>query len=909
MGIFSGKILKVKNDSKVWDGIFIRITLDTHSHRNKKIVLGNLYRPPRQTAENISTFIDELSEIFHDLRNFTEIYIAGDFNLDLLKFRENAGTNSFLEFMISNNYFPKITLPTRITHQKGTLIDNYYVKMSENSSKFTSGVITSQISDHLPYFLDIEHLQLNNSKHKYIRVVSSGVNSYSEMKSDLNNEYYRNKMENVLSDSPNESYDNMDQILNQLTCKHFPVKFVKFNKYKYKKSRWITSGIMKSIRVKDKMYVHLKSIDRNSPSYETTLVNFKTYSRILKQMIKNAKKTFFSNCFENYKSDMKKTWETINGILNKNKNKNDLPECFHINEHEVNDARVISNEFNKYFVNIGPQLSSSIDNLNNGSFTDYLNNPTPYRFDFQPVTVENVVNIINSLKNKTSQSFDRISNKLLKYLKYELAPPLTKLFNQCIQHAIFPDSLKRAKIIPVYKQNEKHLFNNYRPISILSSVSKVFERIMCNQLYNYFDEKQILFKSQYGFRQHHSTELSTLELVDRISIAMDKNKLPLNVYLDLSKAFDTLDHEILVHKLGYYGISGQSLALLSNYLSNRTQQVEFNSIISDKLEISCGVPQGSILGPLLFILYMNDIVYSSDYFYPILYADDTTLCATLNISLDNNDNILLNRELNLVSKWLKLNKLSLNLSKTKAMLFSRQRTIPLPEIFIDSHQVEFVNNFKFLGIVLQQNLKWNTHVDMISKKISKTLGIMRRLKKIVPLKTMLNIYNALILPHLNYGIIIWGGQDSRLFKLQKSAVRTITNSKYNAHTTPIFKNLKLLKLTDICALQDYKFCYKYENLLLPKYFLTDMRCNRLRITSTTTRQFNSFRLPSVSHEFAKQAISFKFPKFFNNMNALIKDKIYTHSYDGFKKYVKFFFISTYDPICTIPNCYICHRPT
>ena len=271
----------------------------------------------------------------------------------------------------------------------------------------------------------------------------------------------------------------------------------------------------------------------------------------------------------------------------------------------------------------------------------------------------------------------------------------------------------------------------------------------------------------------------------------------------------------------YYGVNGSALALFRSYLTER-QQYDYNEtiILSSSLEhISTGVPQGSILGPLLFIIYINDIAQSSTYFKFITYADDTTLCGTIAGQIDIEN---IEMELKNVTEWLKMNKLSLNVKnvkKTKAMLFHMpQKKIIIPTIKINGTLIEFVDNFNFLGINLNKHLNWNPHVTNVSNKLVKTVGVQNILKKTLPLNILRIIYNALVLQHLNYGILAWGHLAKRLNLMQKRAVRILTASKYNSHTEPLFKQTNILKVTDICTLNEIKFYNKLINKQLPQYF-------------------------------------------------------------------------------------------
>ena len=283
-------------------------------------------------------------------------------------------------------------------------------------------------------------------------------------------------------------------------------------------------------------------------------------------------------------------------------------------------------------------------------------------------------------------------------------------------------------------------------------------------MYVYFETNGLFYGSQYGFRKRHSTEFAALELVDKILNMMDKGQVPLGIFLDLSKAFDMLDHNILIKKLEFYGVSDGPGKLLESYLSNRKQFVVFDDINSQVLDIKTSVPQGSILGPLLFLIYINDIVKSSNFFKFILFADDTTLFAPINTNNKETANII-DMELEKIIVWLKLNKLSLNISKTKFCIFHKvQHKVSIPEIQIENTVIGNTKVVDFLGFRLDENLNWNDHIEKLSCKLSRTLGIINKMKFVLHRNVLLQLYNSLFLPHVNYGILIWGHNNERIEK-------------------------------------------------------------------------------------------------------------------------------------------------
>ena len=549
-------------------------------------------------------------------------------------------------------------------------------------------------------------------------------------------------------------------------------------------------------------------------------------------------------------------------------------------------------------------------------YKQYLLTQSQCTCKFEKIHEDDILKIINKMDNKSSSGYDMFSNKIIKAIKNEISKPLTLIINQMLESGIFPDSLKIAKIIPLYKKGNINSITNYRPISLLPTLSKVFERVIFNQLYLYLYHNNLLSEEQYGFRANHSAELAAIKLADYIVQEIDRKLTPVNIYIDLSKAFDTLNFDILLYKLQYYGITDIALKLLKSYMSNRKQYVKYNVNESGFKEIKTGVPQGSILGPLLFSIYINDLSTISNTFKFIMYADDTTI--SFNTEDFPKDNLAkhITTELDKVYVWLKHNKLSLNAKKTKCMTFHTcQKKIELLQLSIDGKPIEHVKYFKFLGILFDENLTWKCHINMVTNKLSKVIGILNRLKHVYPQNALLSIYHSLFATHLNYGLLLWGTHVNRVSKLQKKAVRIMSNSEYLAHSEPLFKTLKLLKIEDLYKLKLMKFYYNLSYNLLPSYFNYYLevinnafpcqyelrqiarpliRPQRTRLVFTELNVlFQLIQLLNYTH--------IHYPEILENI------KYKTHTYHGFSYNVKEKYLGTYKYECSNLICYKCGR--
>ena len=343
----------------------------------------------------------------------------------------------------------------------------------------------------------------------------------------------------------------------------------------------------------------------------------------------------------------------------------------------------------------------------------------------------------------------------------------------------------------------------------------------------------------------------------------------------------------------YYGANGSALALFRSYLTERWQYVDYNETSSSLEHISTGVPQGSILRTSAIYIYINDIVQSSPYFNFITYADGTTLFGKSAVQIDIEN---IEKELKHVTECLKMNKLSLNIKKTKAMLFHMpQKKSIVPKIKINGTIIAFVDNFNFLGINLNKHLNWNPHVKIVSNKLVKTVGVLNILKKTLPLNVLRIIYNALILPHLNYGILAWGHEAKRLNLIQKRAVRILTASKYNSHTEPLFKQTNILKVSAICTLKLIKFYNKLINKQLPQYFNSFTCEANSDIHGYNTRSRNKLHtcIPKTNHNFAQNNLRYRIIQTLNKLPDNVFRKMYTHSIYGLTSYAKKYFISNY----------------
>uniref|UniRef100_A0A671WE94 Reverse transcriptase domain-containing protein n=1 Tax=Sparus aurata TaxID=8175 RepID=A0A671WE94_SPAAU len=432
---------------------------------------------------------------------------------------------------------------------------------------------------------------------------------------------------------------------------------------------------------------------------------------------------------EKNKSNIKNTWSVLNKLIKKGNQNADIPTEFLTNDRTlINQPNEIVNQFNQYFTNIGPKLAKEIVNTNQVDALSKI--PTTDKTIFIQATDENeIISVVKNCKTKTSADWNGLDMSVLKDIIECVVKPISYIFNLSLQSGVFPEKMKMAKVMPIHKAGDKHEFTHYRPISILSQFSKILEKIFHKRLFSYVDKQSILCEQQYGFRPNRTTTLALVDLVEKISNAIDNKQYAVGVFLDLTKAFDTVNHELLLQKLYRYGMRGVAFSWLQTYLKNRSQYVHINGTDSQLLTVTCGLPQGAVLGPFLFLMYINDLCLVSKTLNLILFADDTNMLScgkNLETLID-----IVEKQLFLLKKWFDSNKLTLNLNKTKCIVFGNRAIDVHRNVIINDTEIERVNEITFLGVLLQNKLSWKPHINHIKAKLCKSLAIISKVKELL----------------------------------------------------------------------------------------------------------------------------------------------------------------------------------
>lgn len=566
------------------------------------------------------------------------------------------------------------------------------------------------------------------------------------------------------------------------------IKKINHNKVKNKIKDWYTHNLVK---MKDRL-MFFYSLSKNCNS--CSLVNYVSkLKKEYKQAIKEAKIAHNVKYIESSKDKCKAAWEIIKKDSSMGR--------------KASGITFTPDSFNEFCIKSVLEVKKQIPIPKNSSNELLqLNSVKTESFVFKTITVEQVLAAAGRLSNSASSDVYNMSNNLIKAVINSIAQPLTICINLCIREGFYPDQLKMSRVCPVYKKGAKDEQQNYRPISIIPILSKLFEILVFDQISSFFEDNKFLSSSQFGFRSGKSTADAIDKLLIEIKQAFEDKCFAHATFCDLSRAFDCVNHSDLLMKLQFYGVDGLSLRFFQSYLSNRKQKVFIDGMWSQEVTLSYGVPQGSVLGPFLFLVSINDLpcsVSSSS----VLYADDTTI---LNISKDLNVvKLLAQNALSSISDWFSSNGFLLNQDKTKNVLFS------VRNMGINSSDFSYSNDVKFLGILLDKHLTWDSHIEYLSRRLSRVIFLLKRLQFCVSTNYVRVAYFSYFQSIIRYGLVFWGNASrvQEILILQKKVLRSLNQSNKTEHCKPLFIKLKIQTIINLYLFDIIRYVFSNQHIL------------------------------------------------------------------------------------------------
>lgn len=808
-------------------------------------VFSVMYRPPGGDMSCFNAFLETFFNFWGE-RHF-KCVLGGDLNINMLE--PTRQREQFSMLYQSYGYINVINEPTRFTAQNQTLLDLFLTNVFEVDVH--AGVIGATISDHLPIYMFIDSSVNHKKKHSrefYYRDISH--RNLERFREQISHTNWDSVFSKVSADEAYESF--LETFSNIYNCNFQYKRYV--NSKKCRKP-WVTPDILKMMQKKNTLYqkfVLTKDL--------TVLSAFRKQRNRITSELRRSKRAYYNSLFLNVKRT-EVVWKNLNAILHEGNKLEPITEL--TIEDEIKTGATLANAFNDFFVDLVNSVPST-------EATRYVKS-VPESIFFFPTDEEEVISIFTCLKNSKSCDINDIQIKPVKYVIKSIASILVYVFNLSIQTGIFPRKMQVAKVSVLYKTGDKNELGNYRPVSVLPIFSKGLEKIIHKRLYRFCEKHSILSPHQYGFRKGCSTELALLEQKELILSNIENRLLTLGIFIDFSKAFDRLNHETLLQKLLAYGVRGKALDIIRSYLQSRFQMVVIDGYHSNSRQMKNGVPQGSILGPLLFNLYINDIVNIDSKVHMIIYADDTSIF----FSGRNTSELIEagNRFLHKLNEWTISNSLVINSKKTKSVIFRSKGINNICQqqaLTLGAQTIEMVKTVKVLGVMFNEYLRWDESIQSTAKKLSRVVGIIYKCREKLPSSVLLLIYNSLFYSCFNYCFLVWGNSTysniNILYLLQKKAIRAICNEAYCSHTTPMFKRLGLIKITNY---YDYKLILMYKTALnKPDSIFLSLSSLQTKQISYAVRHADTWIVSRSRTNYGDQMLQYRLPKVLNTMSLL-----------------------------------------
>lgn len=832
--------------------ISVRFNNDTYN-------ITGIYRPWQC---NVELFINELSNFFSNHKKETEI-IIGDMNIDLLAKNESYNLNFYKTILSELGFLSVINKFTRVECKSSSCLDHIWIKHTQKQIK--SYIIKSKITDHYPVGIVV----LNKEKKEIPDTLLRKKFCLQQAVEEIGNIDWEDMY--LISDTNTAAQYFINKIC---TCVNNASKEVKLNRKFTKLSPWITKGIIISIKNRNKL--HKKMVC--DPNNVLLKLKYKQYRNKLTGLIKMAKNKYFNSKIRSAGQDSRKIWNAINESLGKVKIPDKIKEIKTRNGILTEQSDII-NSLNDYFVTIGETLATEqLKSCNCGREKNIAILPSIQEtIVFWPVENLEILQYINSLKNDTSPGIDSVPAQLIKACKDTILVPLKYIINLSLESGVFPNVFKKALISPIHKAGPMSDMSNWRPITLISNFAKILEKCIRRQLLEFFGKHKILSEQQYGFRHGRSTSDAIAKLTEKITMDMDKNYKNITVFLDLKKAFDTVNHEKLLFKMQRYGVRGPALNLIKSYLEGRVQQTRMNNTISKTSTPLYGTPQGTSLSPCLFLSYVNDIHNIQQFPGEIIqFADDTCLIFTGSTWTDVYR--IAEEGLQKINKWLHNNLLYLNTVKTKFITFSPTKMGQPEKSQLTLHscsciatdcreitckKIERVDSIRYLGLTIDKHMTWKQHIYELCKKLRKLSYHFKLLKGFCDRKLLRLLYFALVQSVIEYGISAWGAAYPSILRnvevTQKSIIKVILEKPRDYPTNEIFKDFQVLPIKKLFHMSVFLEYNKRPKSLFDHNYRTRNNVSKhLRYVRCKTKLYKS----------QGKVI---YPKLYNNLPSDIRD--------------------------------------
>ena len=832
--------LETKEIESVW--------LEIEHEKSEPFLICFIYRNPDETADWRDHFEIMISNISYD--KYT-LQILGDFNINL-----NSPELLWKSTVIQLGLEQLIEENTRVNPISQTLIDHIYT--NNKDYVVNSKVIKTKISDHYAIYLSyLQKLDKRNIKgHTCIKYRCYKKFNENSFTAELSQVPFKN-LYNITD--PNTALNNLYNMLTAVIDKHAPLKIKRVKHHDI--PPWISQETLKAMEIRD--------------AFKVKNEDFKKQRNKVNAMVEKDKKTYFDKLLSEEK-DTATIWRAINSITNSSR-KTDNSQNIHLEPDTIND----------YFINLANSILTQDIRLANENYECPLElfahcRESKKDFKIPFLTVLDVGKLITNLKNSKSLGPENIPVYLLKMSLPFIIEELTYIYNLCIDKCIFPNKLKEAKVIPLPKSKDTTQPQNLRPISLLPLLSKPLERHIHKYMYKHLNEQQLLHQFQSGFRPNHSCQTALTRLIDSWFTSINNKQLIGSVFLDFKKAFDLVNHNILLKKLSLYFPNSPVIQLIKSYLTERNQYVSLNDKKSQTKLITTGVPQGSVLGPLFFLLYINDLpLHLNKNTHNDLFADDASL-HTAHTQIDTIQNTLQD-SINKTSTWCNKNSMVIHPEKTKCIVVtSRQKaqiTNTTLTLTLGTNLIEQVEKHKMLGLLIDSRLTWNNHVESLIKRVSKNIFLLTKLKKYTSTENLKLYFDAHIMSHINYVSSIHDGCTKENFNnintVHRKAVRHLNNMGYRETLTDEhFQSLGILPLEKQYKLNKIILIHKIYNEKSPSYLFNLIKKTNDRYGS------KKLTLPLCRIDLTQNSLSFSGSSLWNDLPKELKD---IHSPTSFKR--------------------------